>query len=323
MRDPHQSRRPFRHPGDSRVKIDFDGIQAFVAVAETGGFQRAALQLHLTQTALTRRVQKLESHLGLRLLDRTTRSVALTAVGRDFLPKAKSLVDGMHSAVVQLRETARTARGGFTLACISTLSARLLPVLVRKYAEQHAGNRIRLLDLVSTQVRQSVIERQAEVGIAIRGEEHPELQERPLFDDALVFYCHESHPLAKRPRLAWADLKGVELVAVRTFTATNGLTEYQLARNGIGAAAAYDVQHYATAINLVAAGVGCAILPWSIVGTKDLPQVRKIELAGPVVHRKVTICTRRHACLSPAAQAFVDLVNGVHERGVRPMRMAD
>lgn len=305
------------------MKIDFDGIQAFVAVAEAGGFQRAAVQLHLTQTALTRRVQKLESHLGLRLLDRTTRSVAPTAVGRDFLPKAKSLVDGMHSAIVQLRETARTSRGGFTLACVSTLSARLLPVLVRKYAERHPGNRIRLLDLVSTQVRESVLEREAEVGIAIRGEEHPDLQERPLFDDALVLYCHANHPLADRKRVAWPDLKGLELVAVRTFTATNGLTQYQLARNGIAPAAAYDVQHYATAINLVAAGVGCAILPWSILGAKDLPQVRKIELAGPVVHRQVTICTRRQACLSPAAQAFVDLVHGMHERGVRSMRMAD
>lgn len=305
------------------MKIDFDGIQAFVAVAEAGGFQKAALQLHLTQTALTRRVQKLESHLGLRLLDRTTRHVALTAVGREFLPQARSLVDGMQSAVVQLRETARTARGGFTLACISTLSARFLPVLVRKYAERHPGNRIRLLDLVSTQVRQSVLERQAEVGIAIRGEEHPELQERPLFDDALVFYCHRSHPLAQRRRVAWADLKGAGLVSVRTFTATNGLTEYQLARHGIAAAAAYDVQHYATAVNLVAAGVGCAILPWSLVGTKDLPPVRKIELAGPVVRRKVTICTRRLASLSPAAQAFVDLVNGVQESGLRSMRMAD
>jgi DNA-binding transcriptional LysR family regulator len=71
------------------MKIDFDGIQAFVVIAELGGFNKAADQLHITQTALTRRVQKLESYLELRLFDRTTRHVELTAVGREFLPKAR------------------------------------------------------------------------------------------------------------------------------------------------------------------------------------------------------------------------------------------
>ena len=81
------------------MKVDFDGIQAFVAIAELGGFSRAAEQLHVTQTALTRRVQKLEAYLGLRLLDRTTRFVELTVVGREFLPQAKSIVNEMTAAV--------------------------------------------------------------------------------------------------------------------------------------------------------------------------------------------------------------------------------
>ena len=68
------------------MKIDFDGVQAFVAVADLGGFNKAAEQLHITQTALTRRIQKLETYLALKLLDRTTRRVELTAVGRDFCP---------------------------------------------------------------------------------------------------------------------------------------------------------------------------------------------------------------------------------------------
>ena len=74
------------------MKLDIDGIQAFVQVAALGGFYKAADKLNLSQTALTRRIQKLEAYLGLRLLDRTTRSVALTAVGREFLPQAARLV---------------------------------------------------------------------------------------------------------------------------------------------------------------------------------------------------------------------------------------
>jgi DNA-binding transcriptional LysR family regulator len=295
------------------MKIDFDGIQAFVSVAELGGFHRAAKELSLTQTALTRRVQKLEDYLGLRLLDRTTRSVALTAVGREFLPKARAIVGEMNSAVGELKEMARTSRGGFTLACMSTMSARMLPLLLRRYTDLHPGNRIRLLDMTSNDVREAVLSREAEVGIAIHGEAHPELSERFLFDDALMFYCHESHPFARRRSLSWWELKGADLIMVRGFTATKLLIEYHFLKNGVGIRGAYEVQYHSTAINLVEAGIGCAVLPWSILDVRDRPQVRKIEMINPAVQRSVTLFTHKKGSLSPAAQAFVEVVNRVHK----------
>jgi DNA-binding transcriptional LysR family regulator len=291
------------------MKIDFAGIQAFVSVADLGGFNKAAHELHITQTALTRRVQKLEAYLGLRLLDRTTRSVALTAVGQEFLPKARAIVGEMKSAVGQLKDMARTSSGSFTLACMSTMSARLLPVLIRKYADLHPDNRIRLLDMTSNDVREAVLNRNAELGIAIHGEAHPELNERFLFDDAIVFYCHESHPFAARPRLNWKDLKGTDLIMVRGFTATRLLIEYHLLTHGVRAGSAYEVQFHSTAVNLVEAGVGCAVLPWSALGPGGRSPIRRIELVGPKVHRRVMLFTRKNVSLSPSAQAFFDVVN--------------
>src|SRR5438045_6825872 len=106
-------------PGASRpMKIDFDGIQAFVLIAELGGFRKAANYLHLTQTALTRRVQKLESYLGVRLLERTTRSVELTAVGRNFLPQAQRMVNELTFAVGRLKDISRLGEGNITMASV-------------------------------------------------------------------------------------------------------------------------------------------------------------------------------------------------------------
>lgn len=68
------------------MKIDMLGVQAFVAIAKQGGFQRAAGTLNITQTALSRRLQTLEGFLGVKLVERTTRSVALTRIGGNFLP---------------------------------------------------------------------------------------------------------------------------------------------------------------------------------------------------------------------------------------------
>ncbi|MBL8485458.1 MAG: LysR family transcriptional regulator [Rhodocyclaceae bacterium] len=299
------------------MKIDFDGIQAFVVIAELGGFNKAAEQLHITQTALTRRVQKLESYLGLKLLDRTTRYVELTSVGREFLPQARAIVAEMTAAVGRLKDMSKYARGNFTLACVPTMAAQILPTLMREYAKDHPNNRIRLLDATSYEVRDAVLNSQAELGIGILGEQRPDLTEVPLFDDPLMFFCRDSNPLSEMKSVTWSDMSDADLIVVSNLTATRAFMDYQLAKRGISLSGAYEVQHHATAISLVAAGVGCAILPASTFQEGDRPGVRRIPLVSPVVKRKVILITRKNSTLSPAAEAFHDLVKKTYPTGAR------
>ncbi|NMG28943.1 LysR family transcriptional regulator [Aromatoleum evansii] len=290
------------------MKIDFDGIQAFVVIAELGGFSKAAEHLHVTQTALTRRVQKLESYLGLRLLDRTTRYVELTAVGREFLPQAKAIVGEMTLAVGRLKDMSKNARGSFTLACVPTMASHVLPAAIRRYRESHPGNRVRLIDTTAFEVRDAVLHGQAELGIGIPTERHPELIETPLLEDPLMFFCREEHPLSHREAVTWSDMRETELVVVSSMTATRVFMDYQLAKRGISLSGAYEVQHHATAISLVAAGVGTAILPASTLEEGARPGVCRIPLVSPVVKRRITLLRRKNSTLSPAANAFFELL---------------
>lgn len=292
------------------MKIDFDGVQAFVVIAELGGFNKAARELHVTQTALTRRVQKLEAYLGLKLLDRTTRRVELTAVGREFLPQARAIVQEMTAAVEQLKDMSRRSTGNFTLACIPSMTSHVLPRVMQRYAQLYPGNRIRLLDGSSHEVRNAVLGGQAELGIAVHGEKHPDLAETVLFADALALLCRSPHPLEDRQSVSWSDLRDTELIGISSFTATRVFMDYQLAKQGIRLQGHYEVQHHATAVNLVAAGVGSAILPSSAFEEGDRPGVRKIPLTQPTVKRKVSLLRTRRGGLSPAAQAFHDLLRG-------------
>ena len=290
------------------MKVDFDGLQAFVCVAELGSFVQAAQQLHLTQTALTRRIQKLEQLLDARLLDRTTRKVELTATGREFLPQARHLVLDAQRTMERVRDKARAGQGHFTLACVPSLTTHVLPQLIKAYAQEHPGNTLRLHDASSHDVRAAVLASQAELGIAINGETHAELEEIALFEDPLTLLCPTPHALQNRSTVAWTDLQGVDLIVVSSFMATRMFLDYQLAQRGIRLNGHYEVQHHATAINLVAAGVGCAILPASTFENGDRPNVVKIPLTGPVVKRRVTLLRRKASSLSPAAQAFHALV---------------
>ena len=87
------------------MKLDTLGLQAFVAIAEQSSFQKAADALYITQTALTRRLQNFEAQLGVKLIERTTRSVAMTQLGSDFLPQARRLLSELEYAMTEIHKT--------------------------------------------------------------------------------------------------------------------------------------------------------------------------------------------------------------------------
>jgi DNA-binding transcriptional LysR family regulator len=290
------------------MKIDFDGVQAFVAIAELGGFGKAAEQLHLTQTALTRRIQKLESYLGVRLIDRTTRSVRLTAVGREFLPQAGRIVNDMTSALDRLKDMSRLGIGNITMASIPTMAHQTLPAIIKLYAEQHPGNRIRIVESHAFDVNRAVLNDQAEFGLTIQLERHADLVEQFVMHEPFMFVCRNEHALADKKSVTWSEMRQAELVMVSGLSGNRVLLDYQLSRKRISLNAGYEVEHLATALGLVAAGVGTAILPHSAIQAGAYPNVKLIPLVSPVVSRNVVLIRRKNVTLSPATQMFYDLL---------------
>src|SRR5947209_19356234 len=100
------------------MNFDLGDLRAFIAVAELASFRAAAEAIHLSQPALSRRIEKLEDALGVRLFDRDTRNVALTAVGRNFSYKARSMLDELDNTLLSIREVAASRLGEVTIACV-------------------------------------------------------------------------------------------------------------------------------------------------------------------------------------------------------------
>lgn len=290
------------------MKIDFDGIQAFALIAELGGFRKAADHLHLTQTALTRRIQKLESYLGVRLLERTTRSVRLTTVGREFLPQAQRMVSEMTSAVGRLKDMSRLGQGNITMASIPTMAHQTLPSVIRRYTRQYPGNRIRIIESGALDVSRAILRDQAEFGLTIALERQPELVEVPLIEEPFMFFCRDDHPLSARKSVAWNELRQADLIMASSLSGNRALLDYQFAKQRISLQGMYEVEHLSTAIALVAAGVGTAILPFSTLQEGTYPMLRRIALVQPVVGRTIILIRRKNAALSPATQVFYDML---------------
>jgi DNA-binding transcriptional LysR family regulator len=189
------------------MKIDTLGVEAFVAIADQGGFQKAADILHVTQTAVTQRLRKLEAYLGVALIERTTRSVALTRIGSEFLPQAHRLLGELSAALTEIRETGNAQRGDVSIACVPTVGVQYLPRIMQEYSALYPNNRIKILDHASAGVADAVLRREAEFGITIAGAHHPELSSIPLLQDQFVLICRDDHPLASRKRVSWRQLQ--------------------------------------------------------------------------------------------------------------------
>ena len=181
------------------MKTDLDDLRGFVAVAELGSFHAAADTLHLSQPALTRRIQKLEATLGVQLIDRDTRQLRLSSVGREFFFKAKRLLDELDAAVLGIRELGDQATGEVTIGAVPTATYYFLPRVIDAFNTQYPRIRIRILDLSANDVLEAVKRGQAEFGLNLLGAQEPDLDFEPLLHDPFLLVCRNDHPLAGLP----------------------------------------------------------------------------------------------------------------------------
>lgn len=291
------------------MKIDTLGVQAFIAIATRRNFRRAAAELHITQTALSRRLQTLEAYLGLKLIERTTRSVELTRIGSDFLPRARRLLGELETSLSDIRETGKAMRGSVTIACVPSIGTRYLPRVIQQYSAAYPENRITVLDHSSFGVADAVLRREAEFGINVTGAHDAGLASVPLARDRFVLICRDDHPLAARKKVAWAQLEPHLLIFPGSLNANKSVLELaSLTAQHLRLRTYYEVQRSSTALGLVAEGVGVAVVPGLSVQKEAYPRIRVIALVEPAIARSLVLIAPRNAHLSPAAQALYDML---------------
>jgi DNA-binding transcriptional LysR family regulator len=290
------------------MAIELDQLRTFVAVAEAGGLTPAAEVLHLSLPAISRRLTALEEELGVALLARSTRRVSLTQTGREFLPRARRLLDELEESLLGIREVAARRRGLVTLACIPTAAYYFLPATLADFARRFPAVRVRAMDLSAEGVTDAVATGAAEFGVGMEGARHPEVEFRPLRRDPFVLACRRDHPLAARRSLSWAELEGERLVGVSRRSGNRLILDRALLPRGIALAWHYEAEHLSTSLGLVEAGIGVAVVPRLALPRAPHPVLVARPLRAPVVDRATGLLLKRGAEPGPAARALIELL---------------
>src|SRR3954452_15015243 len=214
-------------------------LRAFLAVLDLRSCVKSAQLLNLSQPALSRRIQALEAAFGAPLLERTTRSVTPTALGRELEPTIRRLLGEFEASVLSINTLGARQRGQVAIACIPTAAFYFLPRVIRTFREQYPNIRFRILDLSANEGLESVARGEVEFGINLLGATDPELIFEPLIDDPFVLACRRDHPLAQRDVLAWSDLEGQPLVAVSRTSGNRIILDAALVRAGVSLSWSY------------------------------------------------------------------------------------
>jgi DNA-binding transcriptional LysR family regulator len=283
------------------MNFDLADLRAFVAVAELNSFRAAADSIHLSQPALSRRVEKLEAALGVRLFERTTRSVSLTAVGRDFSRKARTLLDDLENSLLSMQAVAASQLGEVVIACVPSAVYYFLPKVLRSFHAQYPRIRVRIIDDSANAVLESVARGEADFGINIIGTQEPEIEFQMILKEPFVVACHRDHPLAARKQVAWAELAGYDFMTVDKSSGNRLLVDLVLANSNVRPSWCFEAKHVSTLLGLVEAGLGVAVVPRLSMPQGEHPTLATVGLVEPTVDRNVGLIRRRGRELPPAA----------------------
>lgn len=286
-----------------RMNCEILDLRAFIAVIDFNGFSLAAETLNMSQPALSRRIRSLEEKLGVTLIERTTRHVALTMVGRELYAHARRLVDEFDGCFSSFGTVGALA-GQIAIAAVPTAAIHFLPPIVRKFSELYPNVRVRLMDVRSIEGLDAVLRGQVEFGIAVPSSSHPELSFTPVFDDELALACRKDHPLAAADSLTWAEITDYPLIGSQL---SENRANRTLLKAGINLNWSHKVIHLSTSLKLVEAGIGMAILPLVSAPDESHP-VKVVPLRKPTIRRTIGIVQRRSTRLSPAAAKFREMI---------------
>lgn len=281
-------------------------LHAFIAVAEERHFGRAAARMGITQPPLSRQIQQLETELGLRLFERNARSVELTAAGTSYLAAVRPHLVGLARAADQARAVYRQPQGLVRVGFVSSLGYGMMPRLLENLRTAASCVGVEMVELPSAEQCQGVRERRLDAGFVFLPIEAQELKMRRLFREPLVAMLPVRHPLASAAAVALEALREEPFIlcARQPQTGFHEMVAKLCQAHGFTPRAAHSASSTAAMAELVAMGLGLALVPRSAMDRRHVGVVYK-SLDGTPMELEIAAVWRADV-MTPALRFFLD-----------------
>jgi DNA-binding transcriptional LysR family regulator len=277
--------------------MELQRLRYFVTVAEEASITRAAHRLAMAQPPLSVQIRRLERELGTALFTRTGQGVALTEAGRAFLPHAREALAQAREGAEAARSVAEGQRGRLALGYMIGLAYDMMPRMVAHLRERLPGVELDLVELTVASRKAALLDRQVLLALCMPALSHPEIETALLQRQRLVVAMPAAHTLARLRAVPPARLQGHRLIELPQGSEEPGaisIARSMLRQQGVTMPASRAVGTVHSALGLVLAGEGLAILPEGILRLR--PQgIAFRSLSGVTQRMDVVLCWRRDA----------------------------
>ena len=283
-------------------------LRAFVAVYHAGQVSAAAEQLSLTQPAVTVLLRQLEEKLGVKLFDRSTRALRRTEAAAEAIAYAERALAELEGLGAAMAELAGARRGRVRIAATSTIAQTLLPDAMRRFADRYPHVKVELEDLGPSEFVETLLGERVDFGIGTLESAVPGLKERPFLQDALVAVAPASAGFVAGKPITWKQLAALPVVTVKAGYGVRRRIDAAAETAGVRLRIVHEVSLLTTAMALAARGLGVAVVPASVLARDAAQGLVARRLTRPQVERNVAVIHRQERSLSPAAQAFAEML---------------
>lgn len=286
--------------------MDLILLRSFMAVADAGTITEAAERISVTQSALSRRLQQLEAHLGTELFVRGRQGAELTAIGKMVEAEARSLVFRYDQLRQHIREHLQLERGSVKIGGGATVTSYLLPRAIAEFQAAHPGIRFQLKEAGSREIAGDVAAGRLELGLVTMPARSRDLQVDELLEDEIVLVSRRDDPLARKRVVRPRDLLGRAYVGFEGASEIRQIIDSVLRAAGVEIDVVMELRSIPSILQMVLTTGSLAFV--SRVSIAAYAELEPIPVRGLSISRKLGMATRQGMPLSTAADAFADLL---------------
>jgi len=278
-------------------------LRGFHLVAQHRSFSRAAEALFITPSGLSVLIRELESQLGFRLFDRTTRHVDLTPLGSDLLAATRHTLQELDAAISRLTQAAKGVTKSIAIGVTPLMAANVLPQAIRAFRGQRPDLRIQLYDGDLKAILRRVEAGRLDMGVGIF-KSAPGIRLTSFFRFSLILVRAAHSGAPTRETMPWSALEGQALICLAPDNPTQQLIDQQLMKAGLNCPRETVVNLLDTQIALVEANEGVAIIPSFGLVIAPNRKVVATQLTNPAVQLEFHQIGARSKPMSPDAAEF-------------------
>lgn len=291
---------------EATMQPSFRQIRAFLSVATHLKFTRAAEELNISQPALTVQINQLEEALGIKLFNRNRRQVSLTPAGHDLLPLFERIASDMDEVMTASSDIYQARRGVVRIAALPSVTSRIVPKAMASFRQTHPNIQVRIRDVVAETIVELVKNEDVDFGIGTRLTPDRDIKVENFITDHVCAFYQGGHPLENsRAVLKLNECSAYPLILTGKNSSIRVLFERAMAREGTEVDIAAEANYMSTALGMVRAGLGVAILPKSAVDSGSILGLAYKQIDAPWLHRRIGIIRKASRSDSPVAEHFV------------------